>query len=53
MSVASQDDKSRVASNAYFPDIPKILPHEKVCRVRAQGGESGEVRSMPAAFVNK
>lgn len=38
MSVTSQDDRSRVASNAYFPDIPKILPHEKVFPIQI-GGE--------------
>jgi hypothetical protein len=27
---SSYDDKSRVASSTFFPEIPRILPHEKV-----------------------
>lgn len=47
MSVHSNnhDDRSHIAPNAYFPEIPKILPHEKV-------GESTKINAPRRTVEN-
>lgn len=46
----SNGSRSRIAANAFFPDIPKILPHEKVCLGSGELVGGGRARAGGAAM---